>query len=141
MLRVLRPGGTLGLISWTPEGFIGQMLATMMPYAPPPPPGAQPPTLWGSEDHLRTLLGEDVEVTMQRRAVTIDHFSTPEDFRDYFKAHYGPVVATYRHLADEPDRTASLDRDLSDLAGRHALGAAPMRMEWEYLLAIARKQD
>ena len=47
-----RPGGTIGLLSWTPEGFIGQMFATMKPYAPAPPPGAQPPPLWGSEEHV-----------------------------------------------------------------------------------------
>lgn len=49
LIRVCRPGGTIGLLNWTPEGFIGQMFATMKPYAPPPPPGSQPPPLWGSE--------------------------------------------------------------------------------------------
>lgn len=34
LTRVCRPGGTIGLLSWTPEGFLGQMLATMKPYAP-----------------------------------------------------------------------------------------------------------
>ncbi len=53
LTRVCRPGGTIGLLSWTPEGFLGQMLATIKPYAPPPPPGAQPPPLWGSENHVR----------------------------------------------------------------------------------------
>ena len=56
--RVCRSGGTIGLLSWTPEGFIGQMFATMKPYAAPPPPGAQPPPLWGSEEHLRELFGD-----------------------------------------------------------------------------------
>ncbi len=60
MARVCRPGGTIGLINWTPEGFVGQMFAAMKPYAPPPPPGAQPPPLWGNEDHVRTLLGERI---------------------------------------------------------------------------------
>src|SRR5271163_280927 len=68
LVRVCRPGGTIGLLSWTPEGFIGQMFATMKPYAPPPPPGAQPPPLWGSEDHVLTLFGERVtEVTVRRQ--------------------------------------------------------------------------
>ncbi len=60
LVRVCRPGGTIGLLSWTPEGFIGQMFATMKPYAPPPPPGAQPPPLWGDESHVRSLLGDRV---------------------------------------------------------------------------------
>ncbi|MDT4959268.1 MAG: hypothetical protein QOD31_3067, partial [Pseudonocardiales bacterium] len=48
LVRVCLPGGTVGVINWTPEGFIGQLFATMKPYAPPPPPGAQPPPLWGN---------------------------------------------------------------------------------------------
>ena len=42
LVRVCRPGGTIGLLSWTPEGFVGDLFRTMKPYAPPPPPGAQP---------------------------------------------------------------------------------------------------
>ena len=48
LVRVCKPGGTIGLLSWTPEGFIGRMFATMKPFAPPPPPGAQPAPLWGT---------------------------------------------------------------------------------------------
>ena len=78
LVRVTRPGGRIGLISWTPEGFIGQMFAAMKPYAPAPPPGAQPPPLWGSEDHVRALLGDRVEeLTMTRQALPVDRFDTP----------------------------------------------------------------
>ena len=34
LVRVCRPGGTIGVISWTPEGFFGRMLATIRPYRP-----------------------------------------------------------------------------------------------------------
>src|SRR5215207_2849155 len=61
LVRVTRPGGTIGLLNWTPQGFIGQMFATMKPYAPPPPPGAQPPPLWGNPDHVSELLGDRVD--------------------------------------------------------------------------------
>src|SRR3712207_3196887 len=61
MARVCKPGGTIGLLSWTPEGMIGALFRLMGPFAPPPPPGAQPPPLWGSEDHLRELLGDRVD--------------------------------------------------------------------------------
>jgi SAM-dependent methyltransferase len=60
LVRVCRPGGTISLLSWTPEGMIGALFRTMAPYAPPPPPGAQSPPLWGSEDHLRELFGDRV---------------------------------------------------------------------------------
>ena len=69
LVRVLRPGGRLGLVAWTPAGFIGQMFATMKPYAAPPPPGAQPPPLWGDESHVRALLGDRVDAVDDREAV------------------------------------------------------------------------
>ncbi|MGW0897692.1 class I SAM-dependent methyltransferase [Streptomyces goshikiensis] len=137
LLRVCRPGGTIGLVNWTPEGFIGQMFATMKPYAPPPPPGAQPPPLWGREEHVRTLLGDGVSgFEARRRTVRVDHFGSPEEFRTFFKATYGPTIAVYRNIADDPGKTADLDRALDELAGGALRDGA---MEWEYLLVTARR--
>ena len=142
LLRVCRAGGTIGLISWTPEGFIGEMFATMKPYTAPPPPGAQPPPQWGSEEHLLGLLGDRVEaVTTSRQAVTVDRFSTPEQFRDYFKSRYGPTVAAYQAIGDDLNRAAALDRDLADLARRHDRGDQTTVMDWEYLLATAQRRS
>lgn len=138
LVRVCRPGGTIGLINWTPEGFIGQMFAAMKPYAAPPPPGVQPPPLWGNQDHVTALFGDRItDITAHRQTVHIDRFATAEAFRDYFKSHYGPTIATYRNLADNPDQIAALDHDLAELARRHDRGAGAM--EWEYLLFTARK--
>src|SRR5690349_15615648 len=58
LVRVAKPGGRIGLINWTPEGHIGQLFASMKPHMPAPPPGAQPPPLWGQEDHVGALLGD-----------------------------------------------------------------------------------
>ncbi|MEW3744838.1 SAM-dependent methyltransferase, partial [Pseudomonas aeruginosa] len=83
----------IGLLAWTPGGFIGQMFATMKPYAPPPPPGASPAPLWGSEDHVRGLLGDRVEqIRAETRTLEVARFATPEEFRDYFKTNYGPTI-------------------------------------------------
>jgi SAM-dependent methyltransferase len=142
LVRVCRPGGTIGLLSWTPQGFIGRMFATMKPYAPPPPPGAQPPPLWGDEDHVRALLGDRVtDVRAERRIVRVDRFETPEAFRDYFKERYGPTITVYKNIAGDPERTAALDRDLADLArdGDLATGGGGTVLEWEYLLLTARR--
>jgi ubiquinone/menaquinone biosynthesis C-methylase UbiE len=141
LVRVCRPGGTIGLLSWTPEGFIGQMFATMKPYAPPPPPRTQPPPLWGSEDHVRSLLGSAVtDVTAQRKTLRVSLFTRPEDFRDYFKTRYGPTIAAYRGIAHDPEQTAALDHDLAVLARRHDHGTTTTVMDWEYLLLTARKR-
>jgi SAM-dependent methyltransferase len=138
LVRVCRPGGTIALLSWTPAGFIGRLFATMKPYVPAPPPGAQPPPLWGSEDHVRELLGDRVTgLSARTGTLPVDRFGTPEDFRDYFKARYGPTIAAYRNLAGDPDRTAALDRDLAGLARSAGAGRHPM--DWEYLLVTARR--
>jgi ubiquinone/menaquinone biosynthesis C-methylase UbiE len=136
LVRVCRPEGRIGLLSWTPEGFIGQMFAAMKPYAPPPPPGAQPPPLWGSEEHVRGLLGDRVrDLTATRQTLVVDNFKTPAEFREYFKGVYGPTIAVYRANAEDPERVAGLDRDLDALAER--FGAADGPMEWEYLVVTA----
>jgi len=142
LTRVCRPGGTIGLLSWTPEGFLGQMLATMKPYAPPPPPGAQPPPLWGDENHVRTLFRDRVtDVTARRDNVRVDRFDDPETFREYFKTHYGPTIVAYRGIAEDPDRIDALDRDLADLARRFDYGTDTTVMDWEYLLLTARNRS
>jgi ubiquinone/menaquinone biosynthesis C-methylase UbiE len=141
LVRVLRPGGTLGQLSWTPEGFIGQMFATMKPYAPAPPPGAQPPPLWGDEDHVRALLGDRVtEVSASKASLVVDEFATPAAFRDYFKANYGPTIAVYRAIADDEELVAALDRDLEELGRRFDRGAGGSSvLDWEYLLLTCER--
>lgn len=139
LVRVTRPGGRMGLIAWTPAGFIGQMFATMKPYAPPPPPGASPAPLWGDEGHVRGLLSDRVrDLRAGRRQLRVTHFATAEAFRDYFKINYGPTIAVYRSLADQPDRQAELDHDLAELGRRFGtVRDGVMIMDWEYLLVTA----
>jgi ubiquinone/menaquinone biosynthesis C-methylase UbiE len=141
LIRVCRPGGTIGLLSWTPEGFIGELFATMKPYAPPPPPGAQPPPLWGKEEHVRELLGDRVtDVEVRRQTLEVTRFDVPEDFREHFKTNYGPTIATYRNIAADPERVASLDHALADLARRYDRGTQKTALDWEYLLLTAHKR-
>ncbi len=141
LVRVCRPGGTIGLANWTPEGFVGRMFAVMKPYVPPPPPGAQPPPLWGSPDHLDALFGDRVvDVVTRRQAVRVDRFADPVAFRDFFKTRYGPTVAAYRAIAADPGMVAALDRDLADLARRNDQGTTATVMDWEYLLFTARRR-
>ncbi|HEX6325847.1 MAG TPA: class I SAM-dependent methyltransferase [Jiangellaceae bacterium] len=142
LIRVTRPGGTIGLISWTPEGFIGQMFAVMKPYAPPPAPGAQPPPLWGRPTHVQQLLGDRVdEFDVRRQRLRVNRFESPAEFRDFFKRCYGPTIATYRNIAGDPVRVADLDRELAELARQHGYDDGGFVMEWEYLLVTARRSE
>jgi SAM-dependent methyltransferase len=138
LVRVCKPGGRIGLISWTPEGYIGQLFATMKPYAPAPPPGVSPPPMWGSEEHVRGLLGERVtDVVTERHSLTVDRFADGAGFRDYFKDNYGPTISEYKAIGDDAGRTASLDTDIARL-GDDWLRGGPT-MEWEYSVLTARK--
>jgi SAM-dependent methyltransferase len=140
MVRVCRPGGTIGLLSWTPEGMIGALFRTMGPFMPAPPPGAQPPPLWGSEEHLRELLGERVELeTLERETLDIDAFARPDDYGEHFKERYGPTIAA-RANAEREGRAEELDRALSEFCVEWNRGDEDgARFEQEYLLAVGRR--
>lgn len=141
MARVCRPGGTIGLANWTPEGFVGEMFAVMKPFAPAPAPGTQPPPLWGDEAHVRALFADEVsEFVMVRERVTVDSFETPEAFRDYFKANYGPTIAAYKTLGEDTERVGTLDTELCALAERYDRGRERTVMDWEYALITARRR-
>jgi ubiquinone/menaquinone biosynthesis C-methylase UbiE len=137
LVRVCRPGGTIGVLSWTPEGFIGQVFAVMKPYAPPPPPGASPAPLWGHADHVRDLFGDRVDdLVARQQSLRVDRFADGAEFRDYMKANYGPTIAVYKFIADDPAKVEALDADLVALGERFLYAGV---MAWEYLLVTARR--
>jgi len=137
LIRVCRPGCTIGMINWTPEGLIGNLFATMKPYAPPPPPGAQPPPLWGREEHVRELFGDRVtDLDMRRRQIVFDRpGENPAGFREFWKRHYGPTIAVYKYNAADPARVAELDAAFEEFLTTWHRGG---RYEAEYLLVTAR---
>ena len=138
LVRVCRPGGTIGMINWTPEGFIGKLFKTMSPYAPPPPAGASPPPRWGDEQHVRELFGNRITaLDMRRQSVIMDHCTEPTEFREYWKRNYGPTIAVYNFNAVEPGRVADLDRDFLEFL---TTWNRARTYEAEYLLLTARKR-
>ena len=136
LVRVCRPGGTIGLLSWTPEGMIGDLFRTMGPFAAPPPPGAQPPPLWGSEEHLAELFGDRVSFTTQRREnLEITAFTAARDYGLHFKAYYGPTISA-RANAERNGRADEFDAALEAFCDRWNRGEdGPARFEKEYLLS------
>jgi hypothetical protein len=108
----------------------------MKPFVPSPPAGVQSPPLWGDVAHVRNLFGDRVaDLTASQQTLRVDGFPEPDSFRDYFKANYGPTIAAYRGIADQPDRVAELDQALTDLAERNRRPDGSLA--WEYLLVVA----
>ena len=140
LVRTCRPGGTIALLSWTPEGMIGDLFRTMGPFAPAPPPGAQPPPLWGSEEHLSGLMGERVTFTAHSRGVLeITAFARPEDYAEHFKARYGPTIVAQAN-ARKDGREGQFEDALLQFCEEHNRGTADRaRFEMEYLLSVGTR--
>ena len=115
LLRVCRPGGTIALASWTPDGFIGELFRTVAAHVPPPA-GLQSPMLWGTESHLRELFGEGIAwLEVAERTFTC-RFASAEDFVAFFRTWYGPTLKAFAAL--EGDARDALESDLVALARR-----------------------
>ena len=142
LVRVCRPGGKIGLLSWTPEGMIGQLFKLMGPFAPTPPPGVQPPPLWGSEAHLAELFGGRVEFGSRRRELLeVDAFEQAADFGEHFRQRYGPTIAV-RANAEAEGRLDEFDAELDRFCvEQNRGGAEDARFELEYLLAVGTRAE
>jgi 2-polyprenyl-6-hydroxyphenyl methylase/3-demethylubiquinone-9 3-methyltransferase len=142
LVRVCQPGGTIGMANFTPEGLGAKFFDVFAPYMPPPPLGALPPAMWGSEEHVRELFGDRVASLELGRREYVERAAGPGDYCEFFKATFGPVIAVYASLADHPARAADLDRAFLEFAMRSNRGApgGPAEYPYEYLLVIARKR-
>jgi SAM-dependent methyltransferase len=140
LVRVTRAGGTIGLLSWTPAGMLGALFRMMGPFAPPPPAGAQAPPLWGSEDHVRGLFGDRLEVTTQRREVLeVVAFERPRDYGELFKAFYGPTISIRAHAAAN-GREDEFDAAFDAFCEEWNLGSSEhARFEMEYLITVGTR--
>ncbi|MEA2408348.1 MAG: hypothetical protein QOE69_2467 [Thermoleophilaceae bacterium] len=140
LVRVCKPGGTIAMLNWTPEGMIGALFRTMGPFAPPPPAGAQPPPLWGSEDHMRELFGDRVDFgTLERENLDITAFQHPHDYGEHFKARYGPTIAA-RANAERNGQVEEFDEALNNFCDEWNRGTEDQaRFEKEYLVAVGTR--
>jgi SAM-dependent methyltransferase len=137
LVRVCKPGGTIGLVNWTPAGFIGQLLRTVGKHVPPPA-GVRPPPQWGTEERLGELLGDAVSRLDIQRRTFVFRFRSPDDFATFFRDNYGPVHKAFGAL-DEPGRERLYD-DLTALAREHDREEGPsVAMPAEYLEVVATR--
>ena len=137
LVRVTRPGGRIGLASWTPEGFVGGILRTVGAHVSPPP-GAQPATRWGTEEVVAGLLGDGVTDVRSVTATVTQRFVDGAAFADLFLTYYGPTFAAAGRLDDQG--RAALRADLVALAESHDRGEGDgLVCDWEYRIVTATR--
>ena len=141
LLRVCRPGGTIGMANFAPAGTAAEFFGLLGGYAPPPPPGTPLPLMWGDKEHVRELFGDRVSSLELSRRGYRERAASPRDYVRLFEETFGPVIALRAGLAEQPERVAAFDRDFLDFATRENLGAPgePADYAYEYLLVVARK--
>ena len=137
MLRVVRPGGKIGLANWTPEGFIGQMFKVVGKHVPPPA-GVKSPLLWGSTARLGELFASaKASVSSSKRDFNF-RYKSPAHFVDVFRTWYGPVHKAFGAL--DKAGQAGLENDLIALIGRFNVSKdATMIVPSEYLEVIVTR--
>ena len=133
MARVLRPGGRLGLCNWTPEGSQGEFFRALGAYVPPPPTFAQPPLLWGTEDHVREVFaGTGLQLEFERNiAVETEPFESGREAIEFMVANFGPLIMLRGRL-EAQGVWADIRQTLENLYDRRTPG--------EYLVVLGRKE-
>ena len=131
LARVCRPGGRIGMANWTPEGFIGQLFKTLGRQLPPPP-GVQPPSLWGVQSHLQALFGDRAAKISVTPRIFNFRYRSAAHFIEVFRTWYGPVHKAFAALP--ADKAQALEQDLTELLNRlNQGGATSLVVPSEYL--------
>jgi ubiquinone/menaquinone biosynthesis C-methylase UbiE len=115
LVRVTRPGGRIGLASWTPTGFIGQVFKANGRHVPPPV-GLRSPLEWGTAERLRELFGDAIaELRVERRQYTF-RAASPQAWIDDFRTWYGPMLKAFDTVGR--DGAGALEADLLEVIAR-----------------------
>jgi len=135
LMRVVKPGGKIGLANWTPEGFIGQLLKTVGRYVPPPA-GVASPIQWGTQARLEDLFRGTRAVRAARRDFVF-RYESAAHFIDVFRRFYGPTYQAFEKL--DPHAQSRLADDITELSARFNRSRSSFVVPGEYLEVVIER--
>jgi SAM-dependent methyltransferase len=135
LLRVVKPGGRIGMANWVPDGGLSDFFAVIAKHTGGPPPGATLPVLRGGEDHVRELFGDRiVELRAERRA-NRQAFRSPDHYLDFFRSYFGPLRSAFEQVG--PAGAPALEADMREYLEKVRGDASALVIEPEYLKVVA----
>jgi len=137
LLRVTRPGGKIGMANWTPGGAVGGMFMTIAKHAPPPP-GVNPPLLWGTEERLRELFGDGISDLRAEPRISRQPFRSIDHYIEFFRTYFGPMKRAFERVGSEGEDALAADLR-SYLEGVNTAGDRALVLEAEYLQVVATR--
>ncbi|GAA2107289.1 class I SAM-dependent methyltransferase [Kitasatospora saccharophila] len=138
LLRVCRPGGTVGLCNWTSEGWTGRFTEITARYFPPAPAHVMPSMDWGDEEYVRGLfepLGGAVEIERRRADY---RFPDVDALMRFFSANFGPWLLA-RQSITPAERWHELYADLRAMTAAFDEGTTDTLVRPEYIRVLVRK--
>jgi len=137
LLRVVKPGGRIGMANWTLEGSVGKMFKTISQHAPPPP-GIDSPLLWGTEERLRELFGDGIAELRVERRLSRQPFRSADHYIEFFRSYFGPTQMAFERVGPEGEQALADDlRAL--LEAENTAGERALVLEAEYLEVVATR--
>jgi ubiquinone/menaquinone biosynthesis C-methylase UbiE len=138
LLRVVKPGGRIGMANWTPDGGLAQLFLVVMKHTGGPPPGTLPPVLWGTEERLRELFGDGISDLRSETKVSRQVFRSADHYLDFFRTYFGPVKKAYEVVGPEGEEALSADLR-AFLEEANTGGERALVLEPEYLQVVATR--
>jgi SAM-dependent methyltransferase len=135
LLRVVKPGGRIGMANWVPDGGISDFFEVIARHTGGPPPGATLPVLWGSEEHVRELFGDGIAELRTERRANRQAFRSPEHYLEFFRAYFGPVRSAFEQVG--PEGAPALETDLREYLENLRGDSPALVIEPEYLQVVA----
>ncbi len=138
LLRVCRSGGRIAMANWTPEGLVGGIIFGVTAQHAPPPPGINPPPLWGTEERLRELFGDGIsDLRVEPRTFNF-RFRSPEHWLEYFRTYFGPIIKAFERAGDAG--APALEADLlGAMRGANRAGDRALVAPAEYIEVVATR--